>query len=117
MEKKLDLFLESLCMSGGTNTEKFIKGHSEYAESILKSYGFIEIIGEGVYKEIKVTDKGAEFYRKGGFKGDRERLSNAEYDRALDNKGKKIGMIIAVATLLVSIISLIATVWFGLAKD
>lgn len=117
MEKKLDLFLESLCMSGGKTTEKFVKGHSEYSESILKAYGFIETIGEGVFKEIKITDKGTDFYRKGGFKGERERLSKTEFDRALDNKSKSIGMIIAVATLVVSIISVIATVWFGLSNN
>ena len=110
MDKQLDLFLGSLCMSGGKTTIKFIEGYSEYAESVLKSYGFIETLDEGVYKEIKITDKGTDFYRKGGFKGDKERLSNTKYDRALDNKSKKIGLIIAVSTLIVSILSLVATI-------
>lgn len=117
MDKQLDSFLKSLCMSGGKTTKKFIEGYSEDTESVLKSYGFIETLDEGVYKEIKITDKGTDFYRKGGFKGDKERLSNAEFDRALDNKSKKIGMIIAVSTLVVSIFSLAATIWFGLSKD
>lgn len=114
MEKKLDLFLESLCMSGGKTTEKYVKGYSEEAESALLTLGYIKIEGNGIWKEIEITEEGRRFYREGGFACKRKKEQEAIYDRMLDNRSKIINNRVIVATLIVSLLSLAATIYFGL---
>lgn len=117
MEKKLDLFLESLCMSGGKTTEKFVKEYSKEAESVLLTLGYIKIDGDGVWKEIEITKEGRRFYREGGFTAKRKKDQDVKYDRELENRSKVINNRVIVATLIVSLLSLAATIYFGLKND
>lgn len=114
MEKKLDLFLESLCDSGGKSTEKFVKEYSKEIESTLLDLGYIKIEGEGIWKEIEITEKGRIFYREGGFAAKRKKDQESRYDRELENRSKLINNRVIVATLIVSLLSLAATIYFGL---
>lgn len=115
MDEELDTFLRHLCIKG-KDTSKFIKGYSDKAEDILVSLKYIRIDGEGIWKEIEITEEGRSFYKNGGFKGKKKYEAAVDYDRALENNSKKLNNIVIVATLIVSILSLAATIYFGLKQ-
>lgn len=114
MRKDCDSFIISLCKEGGKTYPKYIDSYSESLESELKGLGYIKTDGEGIWKEIEITEEGRRFYQNGCFIGEEKRKSNAEYDRALDNRSKSINNVVTIATLIVSILSLVATIYFGL---
>lgn len=113
-EEQLDRFLESLCKHGGKAVQNEIEGYDFNLESVLSGLGYIKVDGEGIWKEISVTDAGRKLYREGGFKGVRIKEEEKAYDRGLENRSKILNNRVIVATLIVSLLSLAATIYFGL---
>ncbi|MCH3993003.1 MAG: hypothetical protein LKH27_08290 [Prevotella sp.] len=106
-EKELDDALKNLCEENSIRIESS-ENDKEKLYKKLKSYGFADI--EDRYKRVwfystaTPTEKGKEFYRNGGFRGEKENKKKNEKRIKWANIRSWIAIILSAIAIIVAIL-------------